>query len=238
MKLAAKDRAQEIAQALAGVKARMAAAASRAGRSTADITLVVVGKTKPGTDLLFAYEAGARHFAENRVQEAEAKLPSLPPDVVRHLIGPIQSNKANRAARIAQVIQTIDSIDLCDRLARAAAREGKRLDVYVQVNVGAEVSKAGVSPAGLPALVAAVRDRTGLRLRGLMAIPQPGESRPHFVSLRTLAEKQDLHELSMGMSDDFEIAIEEGATLVRVGSAIFGSRTAPGSANPVLPWGR
>jgi pyridoxal phosphate enzyme (YggS family) len=218
------NRADEIALALQGVNARIEAAAHRAGRQTSDVTLVVVGKTRPVADLLAAYGAGARHFGENRVQEAEAKFPALPSDAVRHLIGPIQSNKANRAAQIAHVIQTLDSIDLVARLSRAAGAIGKRLDVFVEVNVGGEASKAGVGPGDLAALVSLIREKPELRLRGLMGIPPPGDTRPHFVALRRLAEREGVAELSMGMSDDFEIAIEEGATLVRVGSAIFGSR--------------
>ena len=218
------NRADEIALAFENVNARIAAAALRARRPASGITLVVVGKTKPAADLVAAYEAGARHFGENRVQEAEVKFPALPTDAVRHLIGPIQSNKANRAAQIAHVIQTIDSADLAVRLSRAASRDGKRLDVFVEVNVGGEAGKAGISPADLAALVAMIKEKPELRLRGLMGIPPPGDTRPHFAALRGLAEREALNELSMGMSDDFEIAIEEGATLVRVGSAIFGSR--------------
>lgn len=226
------ERATEIAAALESVKARIAAAALRAGRSAADVTLVVVGKTKPLSELFFAYQAGARYFGENRVQEAEAKFPSLPPDTVAHLIGPIQSNKASRAVRIAQVIQTIDSEALAERLARDASREGKTLEVFVEVNVGGEASKAGIRPEELPGLVIKIREQAALRLRGLMAIPPPGDTRPFFARLRELARSHDLPELSMGMSDDFEIAIEEGATLVRVGSAIFGARS---GTPPVLP---
>ncbi|MEO6323858.1 MAG: YggS family pyridoxal phosphate-dependent enzyme [Thermoanaerobaculia bacterium] len=203
---------------------RVHAAAKKAGRPASEITLVAVGKTRPLGDLLDAYQAGARHFGENRVQEAEEKLPSLPADAVRHLIGPLQSNKANRAARIAHVIQTIDSVELAGRLSRAAEGEGKTLDVFLEVNVGGEATKAGVAPHALATLAAGVRALPHLRLRGLMGIPPPGDTRPHFVALRELAAQEGLTELSMGMSDDFEIAIEEGATLVRVGSAIFGAR--------------
>lgn len=191
------------------------------------VTLVAVSKTKPLEMLLAAYDAGVRAFGENRVQEAEAKLPHLPPGAARHLIGPIQSNKARRAAAVADVVESVDSVDIARRLAKAAEEQGKRLDVYVEVNVGAEETKAGVAPAELAGLLEAVRALPPLDLKGLMAIPPPGDTRPHFVRLRELARTHGLAGLSMGMSDDFEIAVEEGATLVRVGSAIFGARPHP-----------
>jgi pyridoxal phosphate enzyme (YggS family) len=148
----------------------------------------------------------------------------LPADAARHLIGPIQSNKANRAVNVAAAVETVDSLDLARRLDRAAAAAGKRLLVFVQVRLGGEATKSGVDPAGAAALVGAVRELPALDLRGLMTIPPPGETRPHFAALRKLGEALSLPELSMGMSDDFEAAIEEGATLVRVGTAIFGAR--------------
>ena len=204
---------------------RIEAAAQRAGRDPAAVTLVAVTKTRPLEDLLAAYEAGVRHFGENRVQEAEAKFPHLPRDVVKHLVGPLQSNKTNKAARLADVLHAIDSAEIARRIARAAAREGLRLAVYVEVNTGGEATKAGVSPADAPALVEVVRGLPELDLLGLMTIPPPGETRPHFVALRGLAAALGVGGLSMGMSDDFEAAIEEGATVVRVGTALFGSRS-------------
>lgn len=219
------SRAAEIAANLAEVSSRIEAAARRAGRDPRTVTLVAVTKTKPLEDLLAAYEAGVRHFGENRVQEAEAKFPNLPADAVRHLVGPVQSNKANRAARVADVLHAVDSQDVARRLARAAANEGKRLAVYVEVNTGGEETKAGVAPAGAASLVESVRALPELDLRGLMAIPPPGDTRPHFAALRALATSLGLAGLSMGMSDDLEAAIEEGATVVRVGSALFGSRS-------------
>jgi PLP dependent protein len=217
-------RAGEIAANLAAVTARIESAARRAGRDPSAVTLVAITKTKPLEDVLAAWAAGVRHFGENRVQEAEAKFPHLPPGAGKHLVGPVQSNKANRAARVASVLHAIDSVDIARRLARAAGVEGRRLAVYVEVNTGGEESKAGVSPAGAPALVEAVRVLPELDLVGLMAIPPPGETRPHFVALRRLAESLGLAGLSMGMSDDFEAAVEEGATVVRVGTALFGTR--------------
>ena len=219
------SRSAEIAANLADVRSRIEAAARRAGRDPASVTLLAVTKTKPLEDLLAAYGAGVRHFGENRVQEAETKLPHLPADAVRHLVGPIQSNKANRAARGAGVLHALDSSDIARRLARAASNEGRRLAVYVEVNTGGEATKAGVAPAEVPALVDEVRALPELDLRGLMSIPPPGDTRPHFVALRRLAGALGLAELSMGMSDDFEAAIEEGATIVRVGTALFGRRS-------------
>ena len=169
-------------------------------------------------------QAGVAEFGENRVQEAEAKFPFLPPGCTGHLIGPIQSNKANRAAKVATIVQTIDSGDLARRLDRAAAALGKCLGAYVQVRLGGETTKSGIEPDKTAALVAAVKSLPALDLLGLMAIPPPGDTRPHFAALRALAESLGISGLSMGMSDDFEAAVEEGATLVRVGSAIFGAR--------------
>jgi len=213
-----------IAARLAEVTARIDSAARRSGRDPASITLVAVSKTKPLEMLLTAYAAGVRAFGENRIQEAEAKFPHLPPDAEKHLIGPIQSNKARRAALLADVVESVDSADIARRLARAAEEKGKRLPVYVEVNVGGEATKAGVAERELGALLETVRSLPALELRGLMAIPPPGDTRPHFVRLRTLASEYRVVGLSMGMSDDFETAVEEGATIVRVGSAIFGAR--------------
>ncbi len=214
----------EIAKSVAAVRGRIAAAAARAGRDPSAVTLVAVGKTKPLEDLLAAHAAGVTHFGENRVQEAEEKFPSLPPDAVRHLIGPIQSNKANRAARLAHVVETVDSAEIARRLARGAGTAGKRLRVLIEVRLGGEATKSGVDPGGLADLAGEVRALPALDLRGLMTIPPPGAGRPHYATLRRLAADLGLPELSMGMSDDFEEAIEEGATSVRVGTAIFGSR--------------
>jgi hypothetical protein len=217
-------RSGEIAANLAAVTARIETAARRAGRDPSAVTLVAITKTKPLEDLLAAFEAGVRHFGENRVQEAEAKFPSLPAGAVRHLVGPVQSNKASRAARVADVLHAVDSAGIARRLARAAAAEARRLAVYVEVNTGGEETKAGVPPAQASALVEAVRALPELDVRGLMAIPPPGDTRPHFVALRRLADSLGLAGLSMGMSDDYEAAVEEGATIVRVGTALFGGR--------------
>ncbi|MGZ5381366.1 MAG: YggS family pyridoxal phosphate-dependent enzyme [Thermoanaerobaculia bacterium] len=218
-------RALEIASRVTEVKRRIAAAAARSGRAPESVLIVAVGKTYPLSDLLLAHAAGVRAFGENRVQEAEEKFPHLPTDAAGHLIGPIQSNKANRAVKVASVVETVDSLDLARRLDRAAAAAGKRLAVLVQVRLGEEATKSGVELDAAAALVASVKALPTLDLRGLMTIPPPGDTRPHFAALRRLGETLGLRELSMGMSDDFEAAVEEGATLVRVGSAIFGVRT-------------
>jgi PLP dependent protein len=213
-----------VAARLAGVRARIEAAARRAGRDPADVTLVAVSKMQPLEKLLEAYAAGVRTFGENRVQEAEAKFPRLAPDAARHLIGPIQSNKAKRAALVADVVESVDSLEIARRLARAAEENGRKLRVFLEVNLGGEATKAGVADRELAALVEAVRALPSLELAGLMAIPPPGDTRPRFVRLRELAREHGLAGLSMGMSDDFEAAIEEGATHVRIGTAIFGAR--------------
>lgn len=217
-------RGDEIRERLLGIQARIEAACNRVQRSAGSVVLVGVTKTKPLEDVLAAYEAGLRHFGENRVQEAEEKFPHLPGDATRHLIGPLQSNKVNRAVKLFRVVETVDSQKLGERLSRAAEAIGISLAVYVEVNTGGEESKAGVSPEETPALVAALSGLPGLTVEGLMTIPPPGDTRPYFVRLRALSESLGLSGLSMGMSDDFEIAIEEGATIVRVGTAIFGHR--------------
>ena len=177
-------RAQEIASRVADVERRIAAAAARSGRAPESVLLVAVGKTYPLSDLLLAHAAGVRAFGENRVQEAEEKFPHLPADAAGHLIGPIQSNKANRAVKVASVVETVDSLDLARRLDRAAAAAGKRLAVLVQVRLGGEATKSGVEPDAAAALVASVKALPALDLRGLMTIPPPGDTRPHFAALQ------------------------------------------------------
>jgi pyridoxal phosphate enzyme (YggS family) len=217
-------RRDEIAGRLEEIRARIDAACQRAGRPADSVLLVGVTKTKPLQDVLAAYEAGLRDFGENRVQEAEEKFPHLPADATKHLIGSLQANKVNRAVKLFDVVQTVDSLRLAEKLARAAGSAGKHLPVYLEVNTGGEASKAGLSPAEVPALVESLRAMPELIVRGLMTIPPPGESRPNFTRLRELASALGLTGLSMGMSDDFEAAVEEGATIVRVGTALFGER--------------
>ena len=218
-----------IAEGLARVEERISDAACRAGRGREEITLVGVSKVKPASAIREAYEAGLRHFGENYVQEFQAKRPELGelPGAVFHMIGHLQSNKAKVAAELFQVIQTVDTT----RLTRRLSETGKLLRVFIEVKLSPEETKTGVAEPELPTLVEGIGGLPGLDLRGLMVMPpwpeRPEDSRPYFRRLRALAEQHRLPELSMGMSGDFEVAIEEGATVVRVGTAIFGSRKAP-----------
>ena len=215
-----------IPQRLDAVLERIVAAEARAGRSAGSVKLVAVSKRKPPEDIVAAYEAGLRDFGENYVQEFEAKKASLPPlpEARFHLIGRLQSNKARRAADIFHTIQTVDSVKLANRLDRF----GNPLDVYLEVKLSHEESKSGMAETNLEAVLQAVANASNLKLVGLMTMPpwheDPERSRPYFQRLRTLAESVKVRGLSMGMSRDLEVAIEEGATQVRVGTAIFGER--------------
>jgi pyridoxal phosphate enzyme (YggS family) len=221
---------EAIARNLAAVKARIAAACARAGRDPAGVSLIAVSKTQPGESVLAALAAGQAAFGENRVQEAMGKFPPLRPahpGLRLHLIGGLQTNKAREAVRVADVIESLDRPRLADALAEAMAKEGRRPDLLVQVNTGDEPQKAGIPRAEADGFIAACKARFGAQVTGLMCIP-PAEAdpRPHFRLLRELAAAHGLAVLSMGMSGDYEAAIEEGATQVRVGSAIFGARPA------------
>jgi len=221
-------RADEILANVNAIEARIAAACARADRSRADVKLVAVTKTFPASDVDHAIAAGMTDVGENKVQEARHKRPSVTGSARWHLIGHLQSNKAKDAVRLFDVIQTIDSIELAERVARFAEAEGKRQEVLVQVNVGDEAQKSGAEIADGPSLVRRISELPSLHLAGLMAIPPLGDAeamRPYFRSLRALRDDLGLQELSMGMTDDFEVAIEEGATLIRVGRAIFGARS-------------
>jgi hypothetical protein len=215
-----------IEERLAAVRERIARAAARAGRSAGEISLVAVSKVKPASDILAAYEAGQRHFGENYVQEFQGKAAGLRelPGAVFHFIGKLQSNKTGPAAELFQVIQTVDS----EKIARRLNDAGKPLDVFLEVKISQEESKGGVSEERLPAVKQFVEQCENLRLRGLMVMPpwfdDPEMARPYFRRCRELAERHGLKDLSMGMSHDLEAAIEEGATFVRVGTAIFGKR--------------
>ena len=220
-----------IAINLDSVRARIAAAAAAAGRRPADVTLVAVSKTHPAASVQVALAAGQRHFGENRVQEAAAKFPALRPNAPGlrlHIIGGLQTNKARDAVRLADVIETIDRPKLADAIADAIQREGRAPRLLVQVNVGDEPQKSGATRAEADAFIAACQARFGDALAGLMAIP-PAEQdpAPHFAWLAACAARHGLGVLSMGMSGDYETAIAHGATHVRVGSAIFGSRPVP-----------
>ena len=219
--------AASIRENAAAVRARIAAACARAGRDAAEVTLVAVTKVFPAEFVSAAIDAGIADIGENRVQEARDKKPLVHGNARWHLIGHLQSNKAKDAVRLFDVIQTVDSLDLGQKIARAAEAAGKRQEVLLQVNIGDEEQKSGALRAEVPALVKALRGIDALDLRGLMAIPPVGsaeETRRYFRELRALRDAVGVEQLSMGMSEDFEVAIEEGATIVRVGRAIFGSR--------------
>jgi len=217
-----------VADNLARVRGRIAAAARAAGRDPGEVTLVAVGKLHPAARIEAALAAGQRVFGENRVQEAEAKFPDLKqgwPDLVLHLIGPLQTNKARVAVALFDVIETLDRPKLARALAKEMAAQGRRPACFIQVNTGEEPQKAGIAPAEADALIALARDELGLPVEGLMCIP-PLDEEPalHFALLREIARRNGLAKLSMGMSGDFETAIRFGATHVRVGTAIFGPR--------------
>jgi hypothetical protein len=221
-------RADEILANTSALEARIAAACARAGRTRTDVKLVAVTKTFPASDVDHAIAAGMTDVGENKVQEARDKKPSVAASARWHLIGHLQSNKAKDAVRLFDVIQSIDSFELAERVARFAEAEGKRQEVLVQVNVGEETQKSGAEIADVPGIVRRIAELPSLHLAGLMAIPPAGEAeamRPYFRTLRALRDDLGLRELSMGMTDDFEVAIEEGATIIRVGRAIFGARS-------------
>jgi len=224
-----------LADRLDRVRRRIAAAATGAGRDPSEVTLVAVGKTFPAEIVRAAVVAGASDLGENRVQEAVAKRPLVPP-ARWHLIGPLQRNKAKLALETFDIIHTLDRMELADRLQNLLVEHwpGRRLPVTLEINVGRERQKAGALPEEALDLLLHARGCDRLEVRGLMAIPpwgdDPEASRPYFRELRELRDELeraahvDLPDLSMGMSHDFEVAIAEGATLVRVGTAIFGAR--------------
>lgn len=229
--------AADIAANIAAVRERIARAAERSGRGRHDVTLVAVTKTQPVADVLAARAAGVRDFGENRVQEAAPKVAAARAagvDARWHLVGHLQRNKARAALGLFDILHSVDA----NRLARALeAAAPAAVPVLIEVNVSGEASKFGVTPAGLPALADVVRSLPRLDLRGLMTVaPQgarPDDVRGIFRRLRRLNDGLRLPELSMGMTDDFEIAIEEGATLVRIGRAIFGARESAGGTAAV-----
>jgi len=207
---------------------RIAGAAAEVGRDPTAVTLIAVSKTFEAPDILPVLEAGHRVFGENRVQEAKGKWPELRArfaDLELHLIGPLQSNKAKEAVQLFDVIHTIDRPKIAVAIGEEMARQGRRLKLFVQVNTGEEEQKAGIPPLEAVAFVAHCRAALGLEIAGLMCIP-PVEDAPalHFALLAKLAREAGVQDLSMGMSADFETAVQFGATHVRVGSAIFGGR--------------
>ncbi len=217
-----------IAANIALIKQHIATAAEEAERRPAEVALVAVSKTHPAEAVAAAIAAGQKIFGENRVQEAQAKFPSLKalyPDLELHLIGPLQSNKTREAVALFDVIESVDR----EKLARAIADETKKQNrhpkLFIQVNIGEEPQKAGIAPAEVDAFVTLCRDELGLKIDGLMCIP-PADKHPapFFALLREMAKRNGLNQLSMGMSGDYETAIQFGATHVRVGTAIFGAR--------------
>ena len=208
------------------VETRIANAATRAARKRSEITILAVTKKFPAEVMREAYDLGLRDFGENYVQEFEGKREALAGCIGArfHLIGHLQSNKSKKASEIFDVIQTVDT----PKLARRLNEEGRPLDVMIEVKLSEEEAKAGVAPDDIAALVEAIRGCTNLRLLGLMTMPPWSDdaepSRPYFARLRALAETNGLTGLSMGMSHDLEVAIEEGATIVRIGTALFGPR--------------
>lgn len=219
------------AAALADVQARIAAAAREAGRDPASVHLIAVTKTFEADDILPVLAAGHRLFGENRVQEAKTKWPPLRarhPDLALHLIGPLQSNKTREAVELFDAIHTVDRPKIAKAIAEEQARLGKRLQLFIQVNTGEEPQKAGIAPAEADAFIARCRDTYGFAIVGLMCIPPADEApAPHFALTAKIAARNGLAKLSMGMSADFATAIAFGATHVRVGSAIFGTRPRP-----------
>ncbi len=216
-----------ISDNFAAVQKRMRAACERVVRRPEEIALVAVSKTFPAARIDEAIAAGVTDIGENRVQEARDKKPQVAGAARWHLIGHLQSNKAKDAIRLFDVIETVDSVELAEKIARAAESAGRAQDVLLQVNVGDEPQKSGIAPADVASVSRRVRALGGLRLMGLMGIPPigtPEETRRHFRQLRNIRDQIGLQHLSMGMSEDFEIAIEEGSTMVRIGRAIFGPR--------------
>lgn len=218
----------EAVSRLEAVKANISSAEKEAGRAAGSVTLVAVSKTFGADDIRPVIEAGQRVFGENRVQEAQSKWPALRehfPDLELHLIGPLQSNKAKEAVALFDVIETVDREKIAAELAKEIEKQGKAPRLYVQVNTGLEEQKAGIDPREAVAFIKRCRDVHGLAIEGLMAIPPFDENPgPHFALLEKLAHEAGVEKLSMGMSGDYETAVRFGATSVRVGSAIFGTR--------------
>lgn len=232
-----------IRQQLASIRERIDAAARRAGRNATDVALMAVSKTQPAANIIAAYQAGHRLFGENRVQEFSDKFPQLAElaDAEFHMIGHLQSNKTAKSAEIFHAVDSIDSAKLAQRLNDSAQRLGKTLDVLIEINIGGEEAKSGIAPDDpeLESILIGASAWKDLHLRGLMTVPpfteDPEGARPYFRKLRELRDRLaarqlpsvSLDALSMGMSHDFEVAIEEGSTCVRIGTAIFGTRAKP-----------
>jgi hypothetical protein len=222
-----------IRQRLEEVRDRIAQAAGSVGRNAADVTLVAVSKTMSDASILEAYEAGHRTFGENRVQEFISKAPGLPEDIHWHFVGRLQRNKVKHLAGQVTLIHSVDRLDLAKEIDR---RSASPTSVLIEVNVSGESRKAGVEPSDLPSLLEAASELPGIDVKGLMCMAPvgfPANSRRVFRALAEAADRHQglvtggIHELSMGMSQDYEVAVEEGATIVRIGEAIFGPRPRP-----------
>jgi pyridoxal phosphate enzyme (YggS family) len=219
----------DVVAALAEVKENVARACREAGREPSSVTLIAVTKTFGPEAVEPVIAAGQQVFGENRVQESKAKWPALRdrhPGLDLHLIGPLQSNKAKEAVELFDAIHSVDRPSICEALAREIEKQDKRPLLFVQLNTGAEPQKAGILPEKADAFLASCRDDYGLTISGLMCIPPMNEApAPHFALTAKIAARNGLRLLSMGMSGDYEIAVQFGATHIRVGSAIFGART-------------
>jgi pyridoxal phosphate enzyme (YggS family) len=218
----------DVAANLARVRERIGAAAARAGRDPGEILLVGVAKAVDLERIRQALAAGLPALGENRVQEAREKVAALGRPVPWHMVGHLQTNKAREAVALFDLIHSLDRLDLARELDRRARAAGQPVQVLLQVNLAGEPTKGGFAPSEVKGALEALAGLPGLRARGLMTIPppggEPGASRPWFRRLRELRDEAGLEHLSMGMSDDFEVAVEEGATIVRIGTAIFGPR--------------
>ena len=221
--------AAEIPARLAAVETEIARHAGRCGRDPKSIRLVCVSKTQPVDLIEPALASGQRIFGENRVQEAERKWPELKhryPDVELHLIGPLQSNKAREAVALFDVIETVDRPKIAEALGREIQHLGKSPRLFIEVNIGSEPQKAGVLPVDADGFIKQCRQTHGLEIHGLMCIPpHDQQAAPHFALLSQIAKRNGIAELSMGMTADYPIGIQLGATYVRLGTAIFGART-------------
>ncbi len=219
---------ETIPDRLAAIRQEMARIAQRSNRSAGDVELLCVSKTQDNSRILEALAAGQRLFGENRVQEAQDKWPALKqlyPDAKLHLIGPLQSNKARQAVDLFDVIETIDRPKIAEVLAHEIQKAGKTVELYIEINIGSEPQKAGILPQSADHFIKQCREDYGLNVRGLMCIPPQGQqAAPHFALLAQIAKRNGLAGLSMGMSADYPIAIQLGATIIRLGTAIFGER--------------
>ena len=213
---------------LAAVELEIARACREAGRDRSSVTLIAVSKTFEAGNIVPVIEAGQRVFGENRVQEAKAKWPELMsghPGIALHLIGPLQSNKAREAVALFDAIHSVDRPSICEALAKEIGSQKRKPQLFVQLNTGEEPQKAGVAPGDADGFIASCREKYGLAISGLMCIPPVNDApAPHFALTAKIAARNGLKSLSMGMSADFAVAIQFGATHVRIGSAIFGAR--------------